>query len=184
MPFRFEKLDIPEVVSVTPTRHRDGRGFFSEGYRSSAFAEAGIDVRFVQDNVARSTRGVLRGLHFQAPPSAQGKLVGVVRGRIFDVAVDIRVGAPTYGRWIGRTLDDDAGEMLWIPPGFAHGYLVLSEVADVLYRVTSEYAPEADGGVRWDDPALGIEWPTDEPVLSDRDRALPSLDELESPFSA
>ena len=182
MSFHFERLEIPDVVLVRPTRHRDLRGHFSETYRSSAFARAGIDVVFVQDNVARSAKRVLRGLHFQAPPAAQGKLVGVATGAVFDVAVDLRAGQSTYGGWVGRTLDDEAGEMLWIPAGFAHGYVVVSDVADVVYRVTAEYDPALDGGVRWDDPTLGIEWPIADPVLSDRDRGLPLLEGFVSPF--
>jgi len=183
MAFDFEKLEIPEVVLVRPTRHGDARGFFQESYRASAFVAAGIRDAFVQDNLARSTRGVLRGLHYQLPPAAQGKLVGVVRGRVFDVAVDLRVGAPTYGRWVGRTLDADSGELLWIPAGFAHGYVVLSDVADVGYKVTAEYAPELDRGVRWDDPAVGIAWPVTDPVVSSKDAAQPTLALAENPFS-
>lgn len=180
--FHFERLELPEIVLICPTRHRDARGFFSETYRRSAFVEAGIDATFVQDNVARSAEGVLRGVHFQAPPAAQGKLVGVARGRIFDVAVDLRAGGPTYGNWEGRTLDDESGELLWIPPGFGHGYVTLGDGADVFYRVTAEYDPGLDGGVRWD--TLGIDWPVADPILSDRDRALPPFQELRSPFVA
>jgi dTDP-4-dehydrorhamnose 3,5-epimerase len=181
--FRFEPLEISDVVSVTPTRHGDERGFFQESYRASAFAAAGIGIAFVQDNWARSAAGVLRGLHFQIPPAPQGKLVGVARGRIFDVAVDLRVGAPTYGRWVGRTLDSDTGEMLWIPPGFAHGYAVLSDGADVLYKVTAEFEPALDRGVLWNDPAIGIDWPLTDPVVSAKDRAQPLLAEAENPFT-
>ncbi len=182
MSFRFEPTEIPAVVEVTPTLHADARGFFSERYRRSAFVGAGIDAVFVQDNVARSGPGVLRGLHFQARPSAQGKLVGAVRGSIWDVAVDLRRDAPTFGRWVARTLDADRGNLLWIPEGFAHGYCVLGEGADVAYKVTAEYDPEREGGVRWDDPAVGIEWPLAEPVVSEKDRALPGLDGVGSPF--
>lgn len=182
MSFAFEPTEIPDIVLVTPTRHEDARGFFSERYRRSAFAEAGIDVAFVQDNVVRSAPRVLRGLHYQIPPSAQGKLVGVVRGAVFDVAVDLRRGRPTYGRWVGRRLEAADGHMLWIPPGFAHGYAVLSDGADVVYKVTAEYAPERERGIRWDDPAIGIVWPVSDPVLSAKDRGLPILDEAEAPF--
>ncbi|HUF76384.1 MAG TPA: dTDP-4-dehydrorhamnose 3,5-epimerase [Longimicrobiales bacterium] len=183
MSFTFEPLEISDVVLVHPTRHRDPRGFFQESYRASAFAEAGIDATFVQDNLARSTRGVLRGLHYQLPPAAQGKLMGVVRGSVFDVAVDLRVGARSYGRWVGRTLDAEAGELLWIPPGFAHGYVVLSDVAEVAYKVTAEYAPPLDRGVLWNDPAIGIEWPVDDPVVSPKDRVQPVLADAENPFT-
>jgi dTDP-4-dehydrorhamnose 3,5-epimerase len=183
MSFTFEPLAVPDVVLVRATRRRDGRGFFQESYRASAFAAAGIDVSFVQDNLARSTRGVLRGLHYQLPPAAQGKLVGVVSGSVFDVAVDLRVGAPTYGRWVGRTLQADVPELLWIPPGFAHGYLVLSDMAEVAYMVTAEYAPELDRGVLWSDPAIGIEWPVEAPVVSAKDEAQPPLARADNPFA-
>jgi dTDP-4-dehydrorhamnose 3,5-epimerase len=182
MSFAFEPLEIPDVVLVRPSRHRDERGFFQESYRSSAFAEAGISAAFVQDNLARSTRGVLRGLHYQLPPAAQGKLVGVVHGRVFDVAVDLRVGGATYGRWVGRTLDAESGELLWIPEGFAHGYVVLSDAAEVAYKVTAEYAHELDRGVLWNDPAIGVEWPIADPVVSEKDRAQPTLAHAENPF--
>jgi len=184
MSFNFEPLEIPEVVLVRPTRHYDGRGFFMETYRRSAFLEAGIAPDFVQDNVARSNRNVLRGLHYQLPPATQGKLVSVVRGSVFDVAVDLRVGAPTYGRWVGRELDDDDGAMLWVPPGFAHGYVTLTDETQVAYKVTAEYAPELERGVRWDDPAVGIAWPVSDQILSDRDRALPLLADADNPFVA
>jgi dTDP-4-dehydrorhamnose 3,5-epimerase len=182
MSFTFEPLAIPDVIAVRPTRRGDERGFFQETYRKSAFAAAGLDLTFVQDNFARSTRGVLRGLHYSLPPGAQGKLVGVARGRIFDVAVDLRVGAPTYGRWVGRELDATTGELLWIPPGFAHGYAVLSDVADVAYKVTAEYAPDLDRGIRWNDPAIGVAWPLDAPIVSAKDAAQPLLAAAENPF--
>ena len=184
MSFTFELLEISDVVLVHPTRHRDARGFFQESYRATAFAEAGIDVTFVQDNLARSTRGVLRGLHYQLPPAAQGMLVGVVRGSVFDVAVDLRAGSRSYGRWVARTLDAEEGTLLWIPPGFAHGYVVLSEVAEVAYKVTAEYAPALDRGVLWNDPAIGIDWPVEDPVVSPKDRAQLTLAEADNPFVA
>lgn len=182
MNFLFEPLEIPDVVLVTPTRHHDERGFFQESYRRSAFAEAGIDARFVQDNMARSSRGVLRGLHYQLPPGDQGKLVGTSSGSIFDVAVDLRVGSPTYGDWVGATLGAHDGQLLWIPPGFAHGYLALSDVAEVCYRCTAEYSAELDRGVLWNDPAIGIDWPVADPIVSQRDRAQPTLDRCDNPF--
>jgi dTDP-4-dehydrorhamnose 3,5-epimerase len=184
MSFTFEPLRIREVVAIRPTRHLDDRGFFAEVYRSSSFEDAGIVAPFVQDNVVRSQQGVLRGLHYQLPPSAQGKLVGVTNGRIFDVAVDLRRGGPSYGKWVSRTLDVETGEMLWIPPGFAHGYVVLSDTADVTYKVTAEYAPELDRGIRWDDPTLGIQWPVEDPILSDRDRRQVTFAKAENPFRA
>lgn len=182
MPFTFEPLEIPDVVLVRPTRHDDRRGWFRETYRQSAFSAAGIDAEFAQDNLVRSVHGVLRGMHFQLPPAAQGKLVGVAQGRIFDVAVDLRSGRATYGQWAARTLDADGGALLWIPPGFAHGYLVLSETAHVTYKVTAEYRGELNRGFRWNDPEVGIEWPLDDPILSDRDLDLPRFRELDVSF--
>jgi dTDP-4-dehydrorhamnose 3,5-epimerase len=182
MSFSFHPLSIRDVVLVRPERHLDDRGFFKEVYRHSDFASAGIDATFVQDNLTRSVHGALRGLHYQLPPSAQGKLISVVRGAIYDVAVDLRAGGPTYKKWVARTLDVEMGDMLWIPPGFAHGYCVLSETADVLYKVTEDYAPELTRGIRWNDPALGIQWPIEDPVLSDADRAQPPLSRAENPF--
>lgn len=154
-----------------------------ERFRESAFREAGIDASFVQDNAVRSVGGVLRGMHFQLDPAAQGKLVSVLRGRVFDVAVDIRSDSPTFGRWVGRTLDEGEGAALWIPEGFAHGYCVLSDGADVTYQVTAEFRPDLDRGFRWDDPEVGIEWPVEAPVLSERDADLPALGEIGSPFA-
>lgn len=182
MSFTFERLSIRDVIVVRPERHLDDRGYFKEVYREDLFAEAGITARFVQDNLTRSIRGALRGLHYQLPPAAQGKLIGVVHGRIFDVAVDLRRGGPTYGRWVARTLDVETGELMWIPPGFAHGYCTLSETADVLYKVTERYRPELNRGVRWDDPTLGIRWPIVDPVLSDADRRQPGFDRCDNPF--
>ncbi len=183
MPFRFTETELPGLLLVEESRHADERGFFSETYRRSAFREAGVDAEFVQDNHARSRRGVLRGLHYQLPPRAQGKLVRVVRGEVFDVAVDLRRGSPTRGRWAGVRLDGEAGRMLWIPPGFAHGYAVLSEEADLLYKVTEEYAPELERGVRWDDPEVGVAWPLEAPLLSGKDLALPPLAAADNPFA-
>lgn len=182
MSFTFHPLRIRDVVLVRPERHLDDRGFLKEVYREDVFARAGIEARFVQDNLTRSVQGALRGLHYQLPPATQGKLVGVVRGRIFDVAVDLRRGGPTYGKWVARTLDTDSGEMLWIPPGFAHGYCTLSETADVFYKLTAPYHSHLSRGVRWDDPALGIQWPVHDPVLSPADRDQPPLDRCENPF--
>ena len=178
MSFRFEPLAIPDVVLVRPTRHEDQRGYFEETYRRSAFAEAGIVADFVQDNFARSRRNVLRGLHYQLPPAAQAKLVGVAAGRVFDVAVDLRAGSATFGRWVGTVLSDTNQHQLWIPPGYAHGYVVLSEVADFEYKCTDYYDPKSEAGVVWNDPQLGIEWPISEPTLSAKDRLLPRLAEL------
>lgn len=177
---------IPDVKIVEPRVFGDARGFFFESWNARALAEAGIGAGFVQDNHSRSARGVLRGLHYQAPPHAQGKLVGVVRGRVFDVIVDLRRSSPTYGRWAGVTLDDERSELLWVPAGFAHGFLVLSEVADVLYQVDATHAPDAGGGLPWDDPDLRIPWPLapgEAPILSAQDTRWPPLAELRSPFA-
>lgn len=149
---------LPDVLRVALAPHADDRGFFVERWRADAAAAAGLPT-FAQENHSRSRRGTLRGLHFQAPPHAQGKLVSVVRGRVFDVAVDLRAGSATYGRWDGAVLDGDRPEHLWVPAGFAHGFLVLSDVADVVYKVDAGYAPETEGGLRWDDPDLAIAWP-------------------------
>ena len=149
---------LPDVLHLVLTPHTDDRGFFVERGRQDAAAAAGLPA-FVQENHSRSRRGTLRGLHYQAPPHAQGKLVSVVRGTVFDVAVDLRAGSATYGRWDGTVLDGERPEHLWVPAGFAHGFLVLSDLADVVYKVDAGYAPEAEGGLRWDDPDLAIAWP-------------------------
>jgi dTDP-4-dehydrorhamnose 3,5-epimerase len=179
--FSFSPCRIPEVLRIRTQRFQDDRGFFSERFRLSLFQEAGLSGPFLQDNWARSSRRVLRGLHYQLPPGGQGKLVGVTRGRIFDVAVDLRSGSPTFGEWVGAELDEESGDLLWIPDGFAHGYQVLSDEADVVYKVTTEYDPELDRGIRWDDPELAIPWPLADPILSDRDRGLPGLGDAELP---
>jgi dTDP-4-dehydrorhamnose 3,5-epimerase len=178
----FRELEIPGAFLVDSTRHGDERGFLEESYRLSAFQDAGIPDDFVQDNFTRSVRDSLRGLHYQAPPMAQGKLVRVTRGRVYDVGVDLRVGSPTFGRWIGVELDAGESRSLYLPPGLAHGYCVLSPEADLSYKVTAEYAPALEGGVRWNDPVLDIPWPVTSPIVSDKDRVLPSLEDLVSPF--
>ncbi|MDR5684527.1 MAG: dTDP-4-dehydrorhamnose 3,5-epimerase [Armatimonadota bacterium] len=183
MPFEFTRLEIPNVVLVRAKAFFDPRGFFMEGYRRSEFLANGISATFVQDNFSHSVRrGVLRGLHYQKDPKAQGKLVMVLRGEIYDVAVDIRQGSPTYGRWVAVTLSSSAHTMLYVPPGFAHGFCVLSDSADVLYKCTEEYAPELDRGIRWDDPDLAIPWPVEEPILSEKDRAWPGLREADNNY--
>jgi dTDP-4-dehydrorhamnose 3,5-epimerase len=182
MPFRFERLEIPEVVLVEPKAFDDGRGFFMETYKRSEFEANGIHDAFVQDNYSHSVCGVLRGLHYQKQPKAQGKLVSVIRGEIFDVAVDIRKGSPTYGRWVGVYLSSRNHRMLYVPVGFAHGFCVFSEQADVIYKVTAEYSSELEGGIRWNDPELGIGWPVQNPILSAADAGLRVLQETGSPF--
>jgi dTDP-4-dehydrorhamnose 3,5-epimerase len=164
---------MPEVVLLTPRVFGDERGFFFESFNQQAFAEAtGLQVDFVQDNHSRSVRGVLRGLHYQLPPHAQGKLVRVVQGEVFDVAVDLRRHSPTLGRWVGAHLSADNKQQLWIPPGFAHGFVTLSETADFLYKTTAFYVPQAERCIAWDDPALAIAWPDlgMAPLLSVKDR--------------
>jgi dTDP-4-dehydrorhamnose 3,5-epimerase len=174
MTLRVEKCALPEVLLITPRVFADDRGFFLESYSEREFAAAGITARFVQDNQSRSKRRVLRGLHYQLE-HPQGKLVRVARGKIFDVAADIRAGSPTFGKWVGVVLDDEKKQAIWIPPGFAHGFCVLSDEADVAYKATDFYAPSAERGVRWDDPLLGIQWPVSEPILSEKDRGYPLL---------
>lgn len=167
---------IPEVLLLEPKVFGDERGYFLEPYNKRTFREAtGLDVEFVQDNHSRSKRGVLRGLHYQIR-HPQGKLIRVIAGRIFDVAVDLRRSSATFGKWVGLELGSDSMRMLWIPPGFAHGFAVLSEQADILYKTTDYYAPEHERTVRWNDPQLAIAWPlSGEPLLSDKDRRGASL---------
>lgn len=181
--FDVQPLDLPEVKLVTPRVFRDQRGFFLERYVRKAYADAGIGNAFVQDNHSRSQKGTVRGLHFQRPPHAQAKLVSVTRGTIFDVAVDIRVGSPTYGRWVGAVLDDVDLRQLFVPAGFAHGFAVWSGLADVLYKVDAPYAPQAEGGLRWDDPTVGVAWGVSDAVVSAKDRELASLEALVSGFT-
>jgi dTDP-4-dehydrorhamnose 3,5-epimerase len=170
---------LPEVLIVEPRVFGDARGFFLESWNEAAFNRAlSYDVHFVQDNHSRSSKGVLRGLHFQLPPHAQGKLVRVTSGAVFDVAVDMRKSSPRFGRWTGVELSADNHRQLWIPPGFAHGFLVLSEAADFLYKTTNYYAPQSEGAVRWDDPAIGIQWPglgEIDPLLAEKDLKAPLL---------
>ena len=178
-------LKLDGVLLIAPQRHGDERGWFSETFRASALAEAGFDRPFVQDNHARSTtRGILRGLHFQKPPAEQDKLIRTVRGSIFDVAVDIRQGSPTYGQWVGAELSADNGHQLLVPAGFAHGYCTLSEECEVLYKVTQYYTPSAEGALNWDDPAVGIEWPLPKTEIrtNARDGAAPVLADFKTPF--
>ncbi len=175
MPFTFKKLELDGVVLVEPRVFKDDRGFFMETYKMLDFVEAGIKDPFVQDNHSRSTKGVLRGLHYQRPPYAQGKLVRAIRGEVFDVAVDIRKDSTTYGKWIGITLSEENRKMLYIPPGFAHGYLVLSEIAEFAYKATSVYAPDHEEGIIWNASELNIDWPIKEPILSESDMKWPSL---------
>jgi len=182
MPFRFQRLAIPDVILIEPKAHRDPRGFFVETYKQSEFFENGITEKFIQDNWSHSSRGTLRGLHFQKPPQAQAKLVMVLKGEVFDVAVDIRKNSPTFGQWVGLTLSDKKAQMLYIPVGFAHGFCVLSDEADFIYKVSDEYSPELDRGIRWNDPDIGIDWPVSSPLLSEKDMLLPLLKDADLDF--
>lgn len=182
MPFTFQRLTIPDVILVQAKRFADERGFFMETYHESAFVENGIPYPFVQENFSYSIRGVLRGLHYQNPPYAQGKLVRAIEGMIFDVAVDLREGSPTYAQWVSAVLTAENGHMLWVPPGFAHGFCVLGERAAISYKQTAEYAPKAERGIRWDDPDIGIAWLITDPVLSPKDLSLPLLRDVGSTF--
>lgn len=186
MPIDIKPLAIPEVKLITPPIFRDPRGFFSETYSRQALAVAGITAEFVQDNQSLSrAKGVLRGLHFQTDPHPQGKLVRVVRGSIYDVAVDIRRGSPTYGRHVAATLSAENWAQLWVPVGFAHAFCTLEPDTEVIYKVTDFYAPDCDRGLAFDDPDLGIAWPVAvaEMVLSDKDRAHPRLRDLPACFT-
>jgi dTDP-4-dehydrorhamnose 3,5-epimerase len=182
MPFRFIQTEISEVLIVEPRVFADDRGFFMETYKRSEFAEHGIAELFLQGNHSKSTKGILRGLHYQKHPKAQGKLVRALSGEIFDVVVDIRQGAPTFGKWVGGTLSSENKKMLYVPVGFAHGFCVVSDEAEISYMTTEEYAPECEAGIQWNDPELKITWPIDKPQLSSRDRTWPGLKDAESHF--
>lgn len=177
----FTPTAIPEVIVIEPKVFGDNRGFFFESFSERAFSAAvGRRVEFIQDNHSRSRRGVLRGLHYQMPPCAQGKLVRVVAGEVFDVAVDIRKGSLTFGQWVGEVLSESNKKQLWIPPGFAHAFLTLSESADFLYKTTDFYSPESERCIKWNDPQIGIAWPFDgEPLVSAKDARGVSLSQAE-----
>lgn len=179
------RLPIAGLLEIRPRRFADERGFFSETWNAAAWRQAGIEQDFVQDNHSLSaSRGTLRGLHFQTPPAAQAKLVRVTRGSVFDVAVDLRTGSPTYGQWAGVTLSASEWNQLLVPEGFAHGFLTLEPDTEVQYKTSAPYDPVADRAIRFDDPALAIDWPIDAAavILSDRDRAAPLLAEVETGF--
>ena len=174
---RFEQTGLPGVVIVEPDVHRDGRGFFLETYHAEKYRAGGVPGPFVQDNHSQSVAGTLRGLHLQLG-RPQGKLVRVIEGEIFDVAVDVRVGSPTFGRWVGVRISAVNFRQCYVPPGFAHGFCVISPIAQVEYKCTDLYDPDTEVGLAWDDPALGIEWPVREPVLSTRDSRHRPLDRM------
>jgi dTDP-4-dehydrorhamnose 3,5-epimerase len=167
--------ELPEVLLIEPRVFTDPRGFFYESFQAARYAAAGIPGTFVQDNVSRSVKGTVRGLHFQEP-RGQGKLVQVIQGSVFDVAVDVRRGSPRFGRWVGIELSEAEPRQLWIPPGFAHGFCVLSDSADFFYKCTELYVPEAERTIAWNDARIGIRWPVAEPLVSNKDRAAPTLE--------
>ena len=178
---KFTRLTIPDVILVEPDVFGDERGFFMESWHKKKFEEGGIDTDFVQDNHSRSGQFILRGLHYQIK-QPQGKLVRVIKGEVFDVAVDIRRSSPTFGQWVGEILSEDNKRMLWVPPGFTHGFLVISDTADLCYKCTDFYAPEYDRSIRWDDPELAIKWPLPggvQPVLSEKDAKAPLFKDAE-----
>jgi len=182
MPFRFVRTEIPEVVIIEPRVLPDARGFFMESYKRSEFATMGISEIFVQVNRSKSKKGTLRGLHYQKQPKAQGKLVQALAGEIFDVAADIRRGAPTFGRSVVTKLTSENNHLLYVPAGFAHGFCVVSDEAEVSYMTTVEYAPDCEAGIRWNDPDLAIDWPIATPQLSSRDLAWPGLKDADNNF--
>lgn len=183
---RVEETDLDGVLILTPDRFGDERGFFSESWNRRRMAEHGIEIDFVQDNYSLSARaGTVRGLHFQAPPAAQAKLVRCGRGRLFDVAVDIRNGSPTYGQWVGAELSFENGRQLLVPEGFLHGFVTREPDTEIIYKCSDYYAPECDGAVRFDDPDIGIDWgiAPNEAILSEKDRNAPLLRDFDSPFT-
>ncbi len=182
MPFTFRETGVVDLVVVEPVSFGDDRGVFRETFKADDFAAAGLPTSFVQSNLSVSRRGVLRGLHFQTDPMAQGKLVSCSAGSVFDVAVDLRIGSPTYGKWFGEELSLANGRQLWIPVGFAHGFCVLDGDAVLTYSVSEVYSGANDGGIRWDDPEIGVDWPIDAPILSAKDQSLPLLAERNPGF--
>ena len=182
MVFTFKKLTISDVLLIEPKLHYDNRGFFYENFKESDFISYGISDKFIQENFSHSIKDVIRGLHFQKNPKAQSKLVSVVKGKIFDVAVDIRKNSPTYGKWVGEILSEQNRRSLYIPEGFAHGFCVLSEEADVFYKVTQEYSPKDERGIIWNDPEIDITWPIDKPILQEKDSVLPILKNADNDF--
>ncbi len=182
MAFQFERLTIPEVILVTPEVFRDERGFFAEVYKYPEFAQAGIKAQFLQVNHSKSQKNVVRGLHYQKSPMAQAKLVRVIAGEIFDVAVDIRKGSPSFGKWVGVKLNSQDLKMLYIPEGFAHGFCVLADNTEVVYYTSNVYAPETERGLAWNDPHIDIKWPVKAPVISKKDSNYPAFASLDNEF--
>lgn len=171
------KTKLPGVLIVEPKIFRDSRGFFKESFQENTYNEIGIDYKFVQDNHSHSVKGVLRGLHFQKK-NPQGKLVSCLKGAVYDVIVDINLNSKTFGKYLGVKLTGNNHKQIWIPPGFAHGFCVLSETADFIYKCTNHYDPDDEGGLLWNDPDIGIDWPIDQPILSEKDKVFPTLTEL------
>ena len=182
MSFTFKRLSIPDVILVEPQSFSDDRGFFFESFKESDFFANGIDKKFVQDNFSHSVNGVIRGLHFQKAPKAQAKLITALKGKIFDVAVDIRKNSPTYGKWVSEILSGDTHNLLYVPEGFAHGFCVISDEADVLYKVSNEYSQEHERSIIWNDPKLDIQWPIKKPIISNKDNKLSLLENLDNDF--
>jgi len=183
MAFEFIPFEISGAVLVSPRVFGDGRGFFLELYKRADFEQGGIRDQFIQDNYSKSAKGVLRGLHYQKKPRAQGKLVMCMKGNIYDVAVDIRKGSPHFGKWVGVELSEENRSMLYVPPGFAHGFQVISDTAEVLYKCTEEYSPDDERGIIWNDPELNIAWPLKDPLLSGKDRVHPSFRDADNNFT-
>ena len=179
MPFSFTPLDIPSVILIEPKIYLDDRGFFFESFKTSDFEKANVPTHFLQDNFSFSKKDVIRGLHYQKNPKAQGKLVSVLNGHVWDVAVDIRRESRTFLKWVAAELNANNHAMLYIPPGFAHGFMSLTEDVHLLYKCTNEYDPQSDAGVRWNDPDIAIPWPAGNPIVSAKDAALPLLQEAE-----
>mgnify|MGYP001218763376 CR=1 FL=1 len=182
MSFTFKRLGIPDIILVESKSFKDDRGFFLETFKESQFLSMGIDAKFVQDNLSYSIRGVLRGLHYQKLPKSQKKLVTVIKGKIFDVVVDIRKNSPTYGKWVGEIISDNEHKSLYIPDGFAHGFCVLSDEALVSYKVSNEYSSEHEQGIIWNDPEINISWPIAHPILSAKDNELKLLKNTNTNF--
>ena len=184
MPFTFEKLEIPDVLLVKPRVFDDDRGFFMETYKSTDFSDRGIEGGFLQDNHSKSvSKGTLRGLHYQKNPRAQAKLVRVIKGSVLDVAVDIRKGSVSYGKWVGHILTDKNYQMLYIPEGFAHGFCTLEDNTEVMYKCSDVYSMEEERGIIWNDPEINVKWPVESPFLSEKDKKWPALSSLDNDFT-
>jgi dTDP-4-dehydrorhamnose 3,5-epimerase len=182
MPFNFKELEIKDVILIEPIVFADNRGYFLEFYKRSEFVNFGISDLFIQDNHSKSQKGVLRGLHYQNTPRAQAKLIRCIKGEIFDVAVDIRKNSPTYKQWVGAKLSEENKSMLYIPVGFAHGFVVLSDIAEITYKVTEEFSPAHDAGVLWNDPEVNVDWGILDPIISEKDTKLPLLKDAVNDF--